>query len=241
MRGQTQGVVDAIPGRHRRQQFPVAQAFHDLDSEAALDHGGQGDLLKAQVARVGRVQRDQRRVPVVGALEQFDHGVGIAVDREADKAALAGLLGGDQRLHRAARGKDGFHIVLGVPDLVELPEIDVVGFHALEPGIQLPLGAFSGALVALGRYKNVLAEQGQDGAVDLFRASAPVIVGVVVVVDPEIVAAAHDRRGLLPGNHPETRPAGPDHGEHLPGLTELAFGDVTGFYIPVRYDSAFHN
>jgi hypothetical protein len=35
MRGQAQGAVDAIASRHRGQQLPVAQAFHDLDSEGS--------------------------------------------------------------------------------------------------------------------------------------------------------------------------------------------------------------
>ena len=71
------------------------------------------------------------------------------MDRETDEPALAGLLGGDKRLHGAIWGKDGFQVIFVDPDFVELPEIDVVGLHALEDGVKFLFSALQGTRIAL--------------------------------------------------------------------------------------------
>src|SRR5207245_835395 len=104
----------------------------------------------------------------------------------ADESALARLLGGFEGFNGAARSENLLDF-RQFTDLVDLPQIKIVGFHGTERSMQITFGAGAGSLGRLRRQKDVLAERRQNSSVNLFRLAVPVDPGIVEIIDPQVV------------------------------------------------------
>ena len=71
-----------------------------------------------------------------------------SVAREADEAALAGLLRRLEGLHRSSGSEDLVDVILRL-DGVDLPEVEVVGLHETEGGSSSLMASFAVRWVVL--------------------------------------------------------------------------------------------
>jgi len=104
----------------------------------------------------------------------------------------------DEGFHGSTFGEDGFD-VLREADVVELPEIDVVGVEELEGLFDHAKGGFTGALLRLGGDEGFVAAVLQDAADVLLAPAlgASVDGGGVDVVDTEVEGALDDGDGVI--------------------------------------------
>ena len=97
-------------------------------------------LLKAAEVRVHHIQRHLHGIEVktvcLRDLQHAEMDARILVPGEANVANFPRLLRLQQRLHRAARGKNAIGI-FEANDLVKLHEIDMIGLQALERFVDL--------------------------------------------------------------------------------------------------------
>src|SRR3989442_12923932 len=108
--------------------------------------------------------------------------------REAHKAAFTSLLGRDESFDGSARREDLLNFVHG-GNLVNLPEIDVIGLQGAQGLVEVRLGSLAAALRGLSGQENVLSEWRQDISIHLFRSSIPVEAGIVKIIDGELLSA----------------------------------------------------
>ena len=101
--------------------------------------------------RVGGVHRHEDGVEVV-AVDRVDEGLGAVVSGDAEIAHHLLLLHVEQRFHRAALGEDLVHIVHRA-DVVQLPEIDMIGLQQLERLLNHAHRSIPRALFSLGGEK----------------------------------------------------------------------------------------
>jgi hypothetical protein len=145
-------VVDSHDHRaHGLRQRVAHRVAHGGDPSLAEDAAAGGDLHadhahllligerqqlvhERQVVRVGRVERHQDRVEVEATDPVGQHGrVGVTRDpEEADRPLLPGL---EHRLDGAVLAEDRVQLV-GSPDIVELPQVEVVGLERLQALLQ---------------------------------------------------------------------------------------------------------
>src|ERR1700690_4342464 len=98
----------------------------------------------------------------------------ITMAREADKSGLPCLLGCFKSLNGAARPEDLVDLSERT-DLMNLPQIEMIGLHRAERLFQIRLGSLARALRGFCRHKDMLPEGRQDRTVDFFRTPVPVI------------------------------------------------------------------
>jgi uncharacterized membrane protein len=147
------------------------------------------------VVRVGGVHGHQNRVEGM-AVDALHQRVGAVVAGDAEMAHDLLLLHFEQRFHRAALGEDFVHIGHGA-DVVQLPEVDVIGLEQLQRLLDHAHGAVAGALLGLGGEEGLVAAVGHHLA-DVLLAPA---LGAAVdrrgvdVVDAEVERALDDGHG----------------------------------------------
>ena len=86
----------------------------------------------------------------------IDQRIGPVVAGDAEVAHDLLLLHFEQRFHRAALGEDLVHVV-GSADVVQLPQIDVIGLEQLQRLLDHPHRAVARALLGLGREERLVA------------------------------------------------------------------------------------
>src|SRR5437867_1638858 len=112
---------------------------------------------------------------------------------KADEPALSCLLGG---FDGSARSEDLGYFFLFI-DGMHLPEIKVIGVEALQREMEFLFRLLASSLHGFCRDENFLAERWQHFAIDLFGATGPITVGVIKIVNPQVVSPQHDRLGFL--------------------------------------------
>ena len=133
----------------------------------------------------------------------------------------------DEGFHGSALGEDGVD-VFGEADVVELPEIDVVGVEELEGLFDHAQGAFAGALLGLGGEEGLVAA-GLHDAADVLLApavGAAVDGGGVDVVDAEVEGSLDDGDGVVEvvGFFERGLAAEGEDADFVAGLAEVARG-----------------
>src|SRR6516165_5875108 len=83
------------------------------------------------------------------AVEDVDDGFGVVVGGDTEKADDLLVLHLGEGFHGAAFGEDGVDL-LGDANVVEQPEVEVVGLHELEGLFDITEGTVAAALSALG-------------------------------------------------------------------------------------------
>jgi hypothetical protein len=128
--GEAHRVAERLGGGHRALLYAgaVAEALHADDADPAADQHGEHPGLEAPEAGVEAVQRELDGVEREAAGEHVEMDGRVLVPGEADETGLAFAFRPLQRLHRAPglvvpRG------VVVVHDLVDLPQVEVVGLH----------------------------------------------------------------------------------------------------------------
>src|SRR6516165_8597363 len=90
------------------------------------------------------------------AVEDVDDGFGVVVGGDTEKADDLLVLHLGEGFHGAAVGEDGVDL-LGDANVVEQPEVEVVGLHELEGLFDVTEGAVAAALSALGGKEDLVA------------------------------------------------------------------------------------
>src|SRR6516165_3404243 len=96
------------------------------------------------------------------ALEDVDDGFGVVVGGDSEKADDLLVLQLGEGFHGAAFGEDGVDL-LGDANVVEQPEVEVVGLHELEGLFDITEGTVAAALSALGGKEDLVAAVGEGG------------------------------------------------------------------------------
>ena len=94
--------------------------------------------------------------------------------------------------------------------------------------MELVLGPSAGPLGGLGSEEDLLADLGQDLAVDLLGAAVPVAVGGVEVVDAQLDGPPGQRDRLVGRDQGKASAGQADDGELDAGLAERPPGDIAG-------------
>ena len=119
---------------------------------------------EAAVLMVEDAHRHLAGVPLVVGGQHALEDVRTLVSGEADVAHFALRLGDLGGLDGAARLEDPLRVVV-VVDLVELPEVQVVGAQAAQALVELFQGAVARPIADLRHEEDVVAMVGQDPAV----------------------------------------------------------------------------
>jgi hypothetical protein len=131
----------------------------------------------------------------------------------------------DERLDRAAGGEDRVDL-LHAREVVDLPQIQVIGLQRLERLVQQPTRAVTRAVVCLAGEKRLAPPALHDLPDVALRHAATVARRGVDVVDAEIERPLHDRDGyglvvrLLDGR----LPAEAEEPHRVAGLAQVARG-----------------
>ena len=120
------------------------------------------------------------RRPVVGLAEHLEVDRRVLVAGEAEEADLAVLQGLEAGVDGPVLGEDPVGVVV-VDDLVELPEVEVVGLEPAEAVLQVRLGLLGGPAADLGHEEDLVA------AAPLGQGLAHPLLGDAVVVVPAVV------------------------------------------------------
>ena len=112
---------------------------------------------------VGRIEGHQHGIEVEPAhrFEQDGRIVVAGQAQEPDAPLLAGL---DEGLEGPAAAEDRAQVA-GCAQVVELPEVQVVGVQPVQALLQQPERAVAGAIVRLGREEHIAATLAQRGAI----------------------------------------------------------------------------
>ena len=130
------------------------------------------------------------------AVEDVDDGFGVVVGGDTEKADDLLVLHLGEGFHGAAVGEDGVDL-LGDANVVEQPEVEVIGLHELEGLFDITEGAVAAALSALGGKEDVVAAVLHDAS-DVLLAPAlgeSVSRGGVDEVDAEVEGSLDERDG----------------------------------------------
>ncbi len=101
---------------------------------------------------VHHVQGHLHGGPVVGLAEHVEVDGRVFVSREAEEAAPSFFQGLQARVDRSILGEDPTRVAV-VDDLMELPEIKVVGLRPAEAVLKIRLGIFGRSSTTLGHQK----------------------------------------------------------------------------------------
>ena len=141
---------------------------------------GQDLVLKAAELAVHDVQGHLDRGPRVGLVEHLQMDRRVLVAGEAQEADLPLLLGLEGVFDRTPCGEDPVGVVV-VDDLVELPEVEMIGAEPAQAVFQVRLGVLGGPAAALGHEEDLVA------AVPLRDRLAHALFGAAVVIVPGVV------------------------------------------------------
>ena len=165
---QTQGIVNAFLGSSSSSAATVAQALHDLNSHAAFETAGRAIFSKlmypgsAGFSGISVASQSLERRSISTTT------LGSPWTVKPIKRHFPAFLAASNASMAPPGAKMVSKSLLGMPDLVKLPEVDVVGLHALEAGFQLSFGAFPSTSSHFVVIKTSLRTEGQDCAVYLF-------------------------------------------------------------------------
>ena len=120
-----------------------------------------------------------------------------AVTGDADVAGQALVPGREQRLERAAR-TDGDLPLVGLDEVVELDQVDVVDAHPLERPLEFGPRPVTRALARLGREEDLVAVVGEPRLQPILGRA--VSRGRVDVVDAPLVRRGRGSRRPVPGS-----------------------------------------
>lgn len=166
--------------------------LHGEDAEAHLAGFGEDVGDKALVVGVHEVDGHLDGFPAVVAAEEFEVDGGVVVAGEADVADFALFFGLDEGFEGAIGAEDliGF-IVAG--DLVDLPEVDVVGAEAFELFLESGHGFGFGVFLEFGHQDDLLSFGAGEGFPENAIAFAFVVeVGRIEEGDAEVAGAGDD-------------------------------------------------
>jgi hypothetical protein len=136
------------------------------------------------ISRVETIERHLHGVERIIVREHLQMNSRILVSGKADKADFALLLGVGESLGDTARGEDEFRVVI-VDNLVNLPDIKMIGFQAAQGVFQLTHGDILAATVGadLGHDDHLIALA--------FERLADADLAVAVVIFPGVVEKIH--------------------------------------------------
>lgn len=242
---EAEGEADFL-GRFCSAVPPFAGAFHAF-GPGAHAHGfdgddgcallfGEGQDVAAEIPEVviGETDREHDRVEVM-VLEGGQGALG-AVGGEAEPLHFSFLAGLEEGLHGAA-GAEGLAGILGGYDVVELVEVEVISFEALQGAVEFLFCAVLVAGLGFAGEEVVVAFQLLEGGAefDLTFSIAPVGGCDVVVIESAIEGMADGLvgAGLVFAHEGEAGEA--DDGNLRSGAAELPiwksldpFGDIVG-------------
>src|SRR5271167_3741506 len=150
--------------------------------------------------------------------------------REAHKAAFASLLGRDESFDGSSRGEDLLNFV-HCGNLVNLPEIDVIGLQGAQGLVEIRLGSLAATLRGLSGQENILSEGRQDISIHLFRSSIPVYAGIVKIIDAEFVGAQGNGLRVLVAAHGKSAARLSDDRQLLTRSSQCPLWDVYRLYL----------
>lgn len=171
--------------------------LHGDHAEAHFTRFGEDVGDEALVVGVDEIDGHLDGFPAVEAAEEFEVDGGVVVAGEADVADFTLLFGLDEGFERAIGAEDliGF-MVAG--DLVDLPEVDVVGAEAFELLLEAGHGFGFGVFLEFGHQDDLLAFGAGEGfAEDAIAFAFVVVVGGVEESDAEIAGAGDDAETFL--------------------------------------------
>ena len=190
-------VLLLLDGRRRPggKDASAAGNLHADDAHLLFDRERQQLVVEAVVVRVGGVHGHEDAVEVV-AVDALDQRFGPVVAGDAEMPHHLLLLHLEQRFHGAALGEDLVDIVLRA-DVVQLPEVDVIGLEQLERLLDHAHGAVARALLGLGGEEGLVAALGHDLADVLLAPALRAAVDGrrVDVVDAQVEGALDDGHG----------------------------------------------
>lgn len=171
--------------------------LHGEDAEAHFAGFGEDVGDEALVVGVHEIDGHLDGFPAVEAAEEFEVDGGVVVAGEADVADFALFFGLDEGFEGAIGAEDliGF-VVAG--DLMDLPEVDVIGVEAFELFLESGHGFGFGVFLEFGHQDDLLAFGAGEGfAEDAVAFAFVVVVGGVEEVDAEIAGAGDDAETFL--------------------------------------------
>lgn len=137
--------------------------LHAEDAHLLFDSEGEELCGKAVGAEgVGCVEGQEDSVERM-AVDEVDDGLGVVVGGDTEVANDLLVLHLSEGFHGAAFGEDGVDL-LGDADVVEQPEIEVVGLHELERLFDITEGGVAGAFPGFGDEVDVVAAVFHDAA-----------------------------------------------------------------------------
>ena len=156
---------------------------------------GSSSLVEAVVVRVGGVHGHQDGVEGMAA-DALHQRVGAVVAGDAEEAHHLLLLHFEQRFHGAALGEDRIHVGHGA-DIVQLPQVHVIGLEQLQRFFDHAHGAVAGALAGFGGEEGLVAAVGHHLAHVLLAPALRAAVDGrgVDVVDAQVERALDDGHG----------------------------------------------
>ena len=195
-------------------------------------------MLEAAEVAVQDVQGHLHGGPVVGLGQHLEVNLRVLVPGEPEEADLALLLGLEGVLECSSRLEDPLGVVV-VVDLVELPEVEVIGLEPAQAVFEVGLGVLGGPAAALGHEEDLVAPAPLRDrlAHPVLGLPVHVIPGVVEERDPFIDGALDQTDGiLLVLRHRGVEPAQADHGDLLAGPAKRPERDAACTLVLGRLD-----
>src|SRR6516165_5973827 len=162
------------------------------------------------------------------AVEDVDDGFGVVVGGDTEKADDLLVLHLGEGFHGAAFGEDGVDL-LGDANVVEQPEVEVVGLHELEGLFDVTEGAVAAALSALGGKEDLVAAVLHDASYVLLAPALGESVsrGGVDEVDAEVEGSLDEGDGDVEvvGLFDSALAAQGEDADLIAGLSEVARGN----------------
>ena len=131
MNRQAERVTDAISEMQSLQQLCVSGTLHGLNAHSAVHRDRKHILLETEIRRISRIERHEDGIVLLVILEHRKVNFGIVMAGKANEAAFAGFLGSLECLI-APPGAKIWCTSSMLADLVNLPEVDVVGLQRAE-------------------------------------------------------------------------------------------------------------
>lgn len=228
--GQAHGVAQAFldgDGAAGDHFAAAAEAFHAEHGEAAAGGLGQDLLLEAAEGGVKAVQGHLHGIEGEIVPEHFQVDGGVLVAGEADEAHFALLLRLEQGFGGAAGGEDELGVV-EIDDLVDLPDIEVIGLQTAEGILEHAHGHGLAPAVGadLGHEHGLVAPAFQRGAEARLAFAVVIFPGVVEEIDAGLEGLMDDLfRDFRVGRGAEMKSAQAESGDLQAGFAEGLFRD----------------
>ena len=184
--GQTHGVRKGFGGGECAVRYGLARtphALHSEDRDAALIGDGQDAVFKAAKARIQWIERNLDNIEGIAASEHLQIDRRVLVSVESDEADLSLLLCFGKGFENTIVRVDQFGVIV-VDDLVNLPDIEMIGLQPVQRCLQHTHRSFPITVRAGGAHDdNVLSHALESEAKLLFAEASVKLPGIVEDVD----------------------------------------------------------